>query len=112
MSLMEKQATSEGVVSVSKPIHPLSWGYPGIGGAERVLDVSMPASTDRASPDGTLMASMGTVRLCLRYRALLSYRAFIPLSLLRIAAAKTGVVTEKVAAVSFFFLVFCNDGLV
>lgn len=97
--LMEKMPTSAGVVSLSKLIFAGSWGYPGVGGVQSIMDLNMPPSLpspvgddwDRASVGD----SMGTVRVVLRFRAGLPFRAFPPLTLLRVAASKTGVFTEK-----------------
>lgn len=40
ISLMEKEGSREGVVSVRGGLRATEWGFPGVGGGERVLEVS------------------------------------------------------------------------
>lgn len=40
ISLMEKAESREGVVSVRGGVRATDWGFPGVGGGERVLEVS------------------------------------------------------------------------
>ena len=62
---MEKEGGREGVVSVAEYIPPTLWGYPGIGGAEREVQVTMPSTAGRKSD----RPSVGTVVIRLMYRA-------------------------------------------
>eukprot|EP00903_Cladosiphon_okamuranus_P020301 g18629.t1 len=88
ISLMEKEGSREGVVSVAEPLPSTRWGYPGFGGGERVLEVVMPCTNRKRN-----MANMGTIILKLQYRAELKFRA--PFGVFQTAVAKTGVLTEK-----------------
>lgn len=89
ISLMEKEGGREGVVSVAEYIPPSLWGFPGIGGAEREVQVTMPSTAGRKSD----RPSVGTVVIRLQYRAELPLRPAF--GLLKMAAVKTGVLTEK-----------------
>eukprot|EP00752_Nemacystus_decipiens_P005338 g4842.t1 len=88
ISLMEKEGSREGVVSVAEYLPSTQWGYPGFGGGERVLEVVMPSSTRKRNAP-----NMGTIVLKLQYRAELKFRA--PFGVLQTAVAKTGVLTDK-----------------
>ncbi|CAN0296099.1 unnamed protein product [Pylaiella littoralis] len=88
ISLMEKDGAREGVVSVAGFLPSTQWGFPGFGGGDRVLEVAMPFATRN-----TGAPNMGTIVLNLQYRAELNFRA--PFGLLKTAAAKTAVVTDK-----------------
>lgn len=89
ISLMEKDGERERVVSVSDGIPSNLWGFPGTGGVERELHVTMP-NTNGRMPEAS---SMGTVILKMQYRAKLPFRA--PFGVIKTAAAKTGELTEK-----------------
>ena len=58
---MEKDGPREGVVSVAGFIPSSEWGFPGVGGAEHVIEVPMPGN---AKPG---MQNMGTIILKLQY---------------------------------------------
>ncbi|CAM9244075.1 unnamed protein product [Ectocarpus sp. 8 AP-2014] len=88
ISLMEKEGSKEGVVSVRGGVRATEWGFPGVGGGERVLEVTMPCTTDT-----TGVPNMGTVVLKLQYRAQLKFRA--PFGVIKTAAAKTAILTDK-----------------
>lgn len=60
---MEKAGTMEGVVSVAEYLPSTAWGFPGMGGAERLMEVTMPGTPTRDA------STMGTVVVLLRYRA-------------------------------------------
>ncbi|CAN0309779.1 unnamed protein product, partial [Laminaria digitata] len=85
ISLMEKDGPREGVVSVGSFIPSSAWGFPGIGGAEHVVEVKMPGDGKPESDN------MGTIILKLKYHVELKFRS--PLMMLKTPVAKTGVVT-------------------
>ncbi|CAM9805884.1 unnamed protein product [Scytosiphon promiscuus] len=91
ISLMEKDGAREGVVSVAPFLPSTDWGFPGIGGGERVLEVVMPKTSSTANLD---VPNMGTIVLKLRYRAELKVRW--PFGVLRTPVRKTALLTEKV----------------